>query len=126
MLEISESYEAKLKIELFIISALCISAVLVIYVGCSAFLMPATENTAIWFQRSGSITTAIAVFAQLKTSGFLEKIRGSTFAESWVYYNKYSIWQSVLNFISVVIVISGTIIWGYGDLLFKYLLNAPS
>ena len=71
-----------------------------------------------WFERSGAVMTAFAAFAQFKASSIATMIRGGTFAESWEAYHKYKRYQAGVATLSLVLVVIGTVVWGYGDLLF--------
>lgn len=115
-----DRHERRIKLTVLWAIALCVIA---IAVPClSAFvpvLKPNSEHTNLWFQRSGSLMTVIAVFANVKAASLLELIRGGTFGESWNMHHKYITLQKVANWTSVLLVCVGTIIWGYGDLLIK-------
>ena len=110
----------KLRAELYLIVFLCASAIVVGPLSLYSVLRPESESLASWFQRSGAITSIFAVFAQYRISGFLESIRGSTFAESWSIYNLFKTHYQVLSWVIAIITIWGALVWGYGDLLLKY------
>jgi len=76
--------------------------------------------TRIMVPAGGAITSIFAVFAQYRISGFLESIRGGTFAESWSLYHLFKTHHHVLSWVIAVITIWGALVWGYGDLLLKY------
>lgn len=61
--------------------------------------------------------TALAVFAQFKAGSIATMIQGQAFAESWDAYHKYKAHQASVGILSLVLVVAGTLIWGYGDLL---------
>lgn len=103
--------------ELLYVVILCILAVTPCALAFVPGIRPMTEPIESWFQRSGSLTTAFAILAQLKTNNILERIRGGTFAESWELFHAFKGYQWAGNIISATILIIGTIIWGYGDLL---------
>ncbi|WP_323030870.1 hypothetical protein [Brachymonas denitrificans] len=110
----------KLKAELYLIVFLCVSAIVVGPLSLCSVLRPSPESLTSWFQRSGAITSIFAVFAQYRISGFLEAIRGGTFAESWSLYHLFKTHHHVLSWVIAVITIWGALVWGYGDLLLKY------
>lgn len=110
----------KLKAELYLIAFLCVSAIVAGPLSLYSVLRPNSELIASWFQRSGAITSIFAVFAQYRISGFLESIRGGTFAESWSIYDLFITHHHVLSWVIAVITIWGALVWGYGDLLLKY------
>ena len=83
------------------------------------------KNTYFWFQRSGSLMVLFGVmldFEQTKYSGIEEskhnfvgdgtpQIIAKHLPKERLYIKRFSI----------VLIIIGTFIWGYGDLLFKFL-----
>jgi len=83
-------------------------------------LIPESETQANWFQRSGSIMVILGVFVEFK----LLSIDG----HFDLYNIKYEIpfdlpksYRFTYKFLlrsALVVVILGTLIWGYGDLLF--------
>lgn len=110
----------KLKAELCLIVFLCVSAIVVGPLSLCSVLRPGSEPLAPWFQRSGAITSIFAGFAQYRISGFLESIRGGTFAESWSLYHLFKTHHDVLSWVIAAIAIWGALVWGYGDLLLKW------
>jgi hypothetical protein len=71
-----------------------------------------------WFERSGAVMTVFSVFAQFKAGSVATMIEGGMFEESREAYRKYKPYQTVAAVVSLVLVVIGTVIWGYGDLLF--------
>ena len=114
---IDPKYDKRLRTDLLLTFALCGASILPPVLALIWHVRPSTDTLGAWFQRSGALTTALAVFAQVKAGNFAERIRGGTFAESWTYYHKYKNYQTAAFWISAISVISGTVIWGYGDLL---------
>jgi hypothetical protein len=110
----------KLKAELYLIVFLCLSAIAVETLSLCSVLRPSTESLASWFQRSGAITSIFSAFAQYRISGFLESIRGGTFAESWPLYHLFKNHYYVLSWVIAALTVWGAFVWGYGDLLFKH------
>lgn len=109
------------KAELYFIAILCASAVLVELLSLCPSLRPNCESTASWFQRSGAITSIFSVFAQYRIGNFLESIRGGTFAESWSLYYLFKTHHYVMSWVIAAIAIWGAFVWGYGDLLVKFI-----
>ncbi|MGI9831528.1 hypothetical protein [Vibrio vulnificus] len=84
------------------------------------------NNSAIWFQRSGSVTVLFAVWVEFK----LFKLVGLTnpISENGKTYDdmrKSDYLQThnskkiqIIKYLAAVLAISGTVIWGYGDLIF--------
>jgi hypothetical protein len=109
----------KLRAELYLIVFLCVSAIAVEFLSFCPLLRPSSESLPSWFQRSGAITSVFSAFAQYRISGFLEAIRGGTFAESWSLYHLFKTHHYVLSWVIAVITIWGAFVWGYGDLLVR-------
>jgi hypothetical protein len=98
----------------------CLFCVLATTIPCVLSLLPfkpPSEPFSLWFQRSGAVMTAFAVFAQVAASNLYNEIQGSDFAESWAAFHKYENAQRAISITSTVLVIVGTLIWGYGDIL---------
>jgi hypothetical protein len=108
-----------LKLELTFIYFLCSVAIMVPIFAFFSYLKPTYESMGSWFQRSGAITSIFAIFCQLRVNNFLEKIRGTTFAESWTMFNLFKRPLSIINYVVIIIAICGALVWGYGDLCVK-------
>ncbi|MUK70253.1 hypothetical protein [Aliivibrio fischeri] len=84
-------------------------------------------NSAVWFQRSGSITVLFAVWAEYKLFKLAELTNpmsqnGNTWDDmrkSDVLQASYSKYIQGIKYFAAVLAIAGTVIWGYGDLLFQ-------
>ena len=111
----------KLRFELYFIALLCITAISVEFLSLCPALRPSSESIASWFQRSGAITTIFSGFAQHRISNFAEAIRGGSFAESWWLYDLFKTHQYLMSWVIAVITIWGAFVWGYGDLLVKFI-----
>jgi ABC-type glycerol-3-phosphate transport system permease component len=75
---------------------------------------PQAEPFGQWFARSGAVMTVFAVYAQFKAASIVTMIQGSTRA----LYREYKRRQTIVAVLSLVLAVIGTIVWGYGDLLF--------
>ncbi|MBQ0761395.1 MAG: hypothetical protein KBT78_01015 [Marinobacter psychrophilus] len=97
---------------------LLLIAALIPFLATVEALRPEAEDTALWFQRSGSLTVLFAVLSEFRLQTVDEHInpRGiwDSFQENMK--QKYSRKHFLLSAISVLLAIIGTIIWGYGDL----------
>jgi hypothetical protein len=100
---------------------LCLCAVIPPLFSLTGIFRPEEEPLGQWFQRSGAVMTAFAVFAQFKAAGIATMIAGGTFAETWEAYHAYNRLQALAAWLSLVLVVIGTLIWAYGDLLFPEL-----
>lgn len=88
---------------------------------------PLEEQLGIWIQRSGSLLSLIAVIAEVL---FIAKLNQLVRISHWaklsceVYVERK--YKSLLRFtiITTIFLVSfGTIVWGYGDLLYKFSVN---
>ena len=89
------------------------------------FMNPLGEQVGIWIQRSGSLISLLAVIAEV---GFISKLSKLVNISHWatltceVYLERK--YKRLLN-LTIVVTISlasfGTILWGYGDLLYGLL-----
>ena len=116
------SYEHRFKRERKIcVIFLCVS----LFVPVFSYLVPIRplgEGVETWFQRSGSVMVVFALLGEMhayqmfdvfKPSGFV----GSTYEKTKTrYYSQVKYW----NYLSIVFVSVGTLIWGYGDLFLKW------
>lgn len=122
--KILSKIESRISKELFLIILLLVLSAIIPICAWHGFLQQ-DEEVSIWFQRSGSLMVLFAVWAEYK----LFKIHGLTnpmsrngetyqdLAHKGALKTKYGTMLITINFISAVLVISGTVIWGYGDLL---------
>jgi uncharacterized membrane protein YhaH (DUF805 family) len=118
---IDAAYERRIRRAIFWAFVLCLCAVMPPLLSLPGGLRPDAahaDTPGQWFERSGAVMTAFAVFAQFRAGGLAAMIAGGTFAESWQAYHKYKHYQTALAVLSLVLVVIGTVIWGYGDLLF--------
>ena len=99
---------------------LCLCAVIPSLFSMLGIFKPQAEPLGQWFARSGAMMTVIAVFAQFRAANIATMIQGRAFGESWEFYHKYKHRQAVAAVLSLVLVVLGTIVWGYGDLLFPH------
>jgi len=86
------------------------------------------ENIGTWFSRSGSLMVLFALLAEVKLfkiDGLTKPVseNGLTYADLGVrdqLYLRYSKPISRWKFITMGLAVCGTIIWGYGDLIWKF------
>ncbi|MDD1795160.1 hypothetical protein LRP50_18690 [Enterovibrio sp. ZSDZ42] len=83
-----------------------------------SFVIPETEEPAIWFQRSGSLTVLFAVWMEYNLMKVNEHVfpSGHTFSQQAALAKKYQPIFKVAQYMAVLLAIMGTVIWGYGDL----------
>ncbi len=85
-------------------------------------LTPTGEAPAIWFQRSGAMTVTFALLAEIfairfQKALFPKSAFGNTEAEkARPIYRKR---PAIMNSSAFLLIASGTLIWGYGDLMYN-------
>jgi hypothetical protein len=101
---------------------LCVCAVIPPLLSMLGGFKPQAEPLGQWFQRSGAVMTIIAVFGQFRAASIAAMIApGGGWEETLGAFRKYKRLQNVVAVLSLVLAIIGTVIWGYGDLLFPLL-----
>ena len=102
----------------------CILCLLVICGGWNGLLKPEIDPAYLWFQRSGSIVVFLSLYLDFNISK--EKTRMNNqfpnshegdFVEN---FEKHLPVFIILHIACLTTAVIGTVIWGYGDLLFKY------
>ncbi|WP_226669131.1 hypothetical protein [Microbulbifer aggregans] len=92
-------------------------ALAVMICSSQGVMLPSIDKPEIWFQRSGSVAVFIAVYLeyiaqyQLKTIPELAR-------EGINLSNPYSNYFGWISKACVALAVVGTIVWGYGDLLY--------
>jgi hypothetical protein len=84
-----------------------------------SFLRPEGEAADIWFQRSGAISVLFGVWAEYNLSKVNEHVNlsGIVISSQTELSQRYKLRYRIAQYLGVVLAISGTVIWGYGDLL---------
>ena len=84
-------------------------------------LVPENESISTWFQRSGSIMVICSLWVEYKLFG----INGDVFPSGLCsgqevrLAEQYKLRVQIVKYMAVVGALSGTVIWGYGDLLWQ-------
>src|SRR5580704_1380512 len=116
---IPPDYEKGIRRAFLQVLVLCLCAVVPPLFSLTGIFAPEDDPLGQWFQRSGAVMTAFAVFAHFKAAGIsTTMIAGGTFSETWEAYHKYNRLQALAAWMSLVLVVIGAVIWAYGDLLF--------
>jgi hypothetical protein len=105
--------------EMMFIFLLCLVSIIFPILAYNGILMPAGHTVGEWFERSGAIMSIFSSFAQFRAGGFLESMRGGTFAESWTAYRIFKKYLDIASWIIAFLVILGAGIWGYGSLMIE-------
>jgi hypothetical protein len=116
---IPPDHERRIKAAIQQVFILCLCAVITPIFSLMGIFRPEEEPLGQWFQRAGIVMTVFAVLAHFKAAGIAATmIAGGTFAETWEAYHKYNRLQTRAAWLSLVLIVIGTLIWAYGDLLF--------
>ncbi|WP_445357929.1 hypothetical protein [Microbulbifer sp. ANSA005] len=100
----------------FPIVIIAFSIPLIAYFG--KCILPDGESVASWFQRSGSIVVALAVWIEIKNnkiSGYIYPSGLST-SDYTTLRNDYGAYFNAIKWSGFVLAVIGTLIWGYGDI----------
>ena len=80
--------------------------------------MPNSEECDVWFQRSGSIIVLLNIFVQYKLSNLNTFFDANAYAVPIEIPNGYKFFYKCVVILNIAIILTGTIIWGYGDMFF--------
>jgi hypothetical protein len=120
MNEISCQYERSILVERKWFFIFIFLSLIIPLLSLFGLLKPACETLGVWFQRSGAASTVFAIFAEFKADKMSNILNadmvGPTFHKT---YEKYLFQVKVYNYAAISFIVLGTLIWGYGDLLFK-------
>jgi hypothetical protein len=102
----------------FIFTAL---SILMPMISLTGLLKPSSEALGFWFQRSGATTVVFAVFAELKATNMLSSFKPAGMVNRSFHStrDKYIKQVKIYNYIALFLIVFGTVIWGYGDLILK-------
>lgn len=117
-----EGFEKEVTNRIWLCGLLLIPALAAPIFAYYGFLMPDSELQGVWFQRSGSIAVIIAIFSELLLAklnsypGLQSSLKdiGNYGDPIWFHLFFYKLVYFTAGLIAVI----GTIIWGYGDLLY--------
>lgn len=99
-------------------SALLIGlAVAIMICSSQSVMLPSADKPEIWFQRSGSVAVFIAVYLEYIAQYQLKTISELAY-ETINLSNPYSKYFGWISKACVALAVVGTIVWGYGDLLY--------
>lgn len=113
-------YTRKIIIGQGFIFLLLVSSFASMLMGYSGCFMPDMEMSSIWFQRSGSIAVILSIFAELF---FIKESSGLLNNSEIEAKNKFKTLIIITNILSFVLIVLGTFVWGYGDLIYIHLQN---
>jgi len=95
-----------------------IVAALVLLAGYKGCLMPKIDESYLWFQRSGSIVILLAIIAELFV---IERLKSVSDEQEIEARKRFKKGINISNALVIIIGLVGTVVWGYGDLIYKSL-----
>jgi hypothetical protein len=103
-------------------------AILIPFVSLYWDCRPQNESIGTWFQRSGSFMVLLAVLVEYKLFSINGDVNpnGVISVEQGELSEKFGRWHKVSTYLAVLLAILGTLIWGYGDLLYTLITSHPS
>ncbi len=111
-------------------SWICLSlAVFIPVFFCLPFLFfSGNEDFPSWFQRSGSAMVVFALLAQFQAMKIDSRLNSNGTSEcvgqeEAMVSSKYARLPGLLNITASTVMVIGTFIWGYGDILIKLLIT---
>lgn len=113
--------EPRIKRTLIVCTILLGLTVLVILFGSVSTFRPSADDPEVWFQRSGALLVAfgaIVEFMLLSINGAVNP-SGSSGEQHLEMARKYQLKYRIMSYVAFVVIFVGTVIWGYGDLLYK-------
>tara|TARA_R100000501_G_C2547623_1_gene63670 strand:- start:9 stop:284 length:276 start_codon:yes stop_codon:yes gene_type:complete len=89
-----------------------------VFATISAFvpIYPGEESQGTWFQRSGAVVVLLGVWVEFKLFPLSTYFDKSAYAVPVKLPTSYHLAYKYLSTTTIFLVITGTIIWGYGDL----------
>ena len=111
-----------------VVRLLAIAATLLVALPFADALRPASDSLPLWFQRAGAPVTVFAFLAQNK-AGHLNALLtpgGFGSAELVLLRKQYMPKQKWGMRVSIGLTVVGTIVWAYGDVVFKYSAHLAS
>jgi hypothetical protein len=107
------------------VTALLLIAVAVPVLSFLETARPIGESLGVWFQRSGAITTVFSMFAAALIKVLVARLHvPGTWGDDdgCAVLDQFKVRLDVANKMSFVLIVVGTIVWGYGDVIINNLL----
>lgn len=115
-------HEARIRKTLIQLGALLMLAILATIVPLFGAFKPVGELLGVWWQRGGAPTVVFAFLAHNKAQylGALLTPGSFTSDEMESLRSKYKVSHQLGTGAAAVLTVSGTVVWGYGDLLLNW------
>ncbi|WP_110812368.1 MULTISPECIES: hypothetical protein [unclassified Pseudomonas] len=86
---------------------------------------PSGESLGVWFQRSGAITTVFSMFAAATNKVLVDRLHvPGTWGDDdgLAVLEGFKVRLAVANKLSFGLIVIGTVVWGYGDVIINRLI----
>lgn len=114
----------KIEMQLYIGCGLLIFSNIIIILAFYGTLLPENETPETWFARSGAAVTVLSLFSFDTNNRIYQLLNpigvvgGSSININVEKRDLLLQYSNLLKYLSLVLAIIGTLIWGYGDILF--------
>lgn len=117
-----KKHEERIRLVRVHLAALLLLAIVATVAPLFGFFKPASETLGVWWQRGGAPTVVFAFLAQNKAQllGALLTPGSFTSDEMEALRKKYKGSHQIGAAGASVLTVSGTVVWGYGDLLLNW------
>lgn len=112
------NYEQDAKFNRGVVCIFLLVAILIPILSLFGVLKPATESLGIWFQRSGSLIVLFGSIAEYFSIQMHNVFSPTLLANEPLFNTRaiYCLQAKKLMAISALFILTGTVVWGYGDL----------
>lgn len=86
-------------------------------------LLPVSETQSTWFQRSGAVVVVLTVWVQFELQSVKIYFDKDAYSVPFLLPKNYWSSYSFVSISNVIAMVLGTVIWGYGDILYKGFIN---
>jgi hypothetical protein len=116
-------YERRIRIAIWPMLVCCSLTIAALGFPFTGWWKPSTEPFGSWFARAGAPVTIFALIAQTRVARLSAVLTPGHFGHMGFnsLRDKYRWCETVGNAVALVMTIVGTVIWAYGDLVWKAL-----
>ena len=109
----------------FIILSGFVLSVFFFFSGWNSWFNYYNDLPQFWFQRSGSIMTAILLFSDYYVFKLSDDLKRVNMTPSFALKTKntYRPYVRVFKYIAVFLTVLATLVWGYGDIAYKEIIG---
>jgi len=107
------------------VAALLLIAIAVPALSFIESARPSGESLGVWFQRSGAITTVFSMFAAATIKILVDRLHvPGTWGDDdgLAVLENFNVRLAVANKMSFGLIVIGTVVWGYGDVIINHFM----